>query len=229
MASLVPMEVLPSVSSLLLVSARAGGTDLSFYPPVLAPSASVVLSSTVPPSSALLLSDRLAALGNKPRLVDAPVSGGAARAANGDLTILVSGDDAAIAKSLKVLHACTTQAGSKEQRLCIIPGGVGMGSSAKLVNQVLAGTHVAAAAEAMAFAARLGLPLRKTLAHVLKSKGVSWMYANRIPRTVEGDRTALSAVDILVKDIGIVVSESGLLGVPVPMASTALYPFQVRS
>lgn len=149
-------------------------------------------------------------------MVDAPVSGGAARAANGDLTIMASGEQSALVKAGLVLDACTKQGesrsrvdvrrlltqstgGSKDKRLFIFDGGVKFGSYVKvreplivpllslltfyclpqLAHQNLAGVHVAASAEAMAFAARLGLPLRKVYARVIESRGFSWMYRNR--------------------------------------------------
>jgi 3-hydroxyisobutyrate dehydrogenase len=76
---------------------------------VLAPGATIILSSTCPPSGTLLLSHRLAALTNKPQLVDAPVSGGTLRAANGDLSIMASGDESALDKGRKVLEGLTGQ------------------------------------------------------------------------------------------------------------------------
>ena len=79
----------------------------SRLPPVLAPGAAVVVSSTVPPSAAKVINEKLSALPNKPVMVDAPVSGGAARAANGDLTIMASGEAAGLKKAGTVLNACT--------------------------------------------------------------------------------------------------------------------------
>ena len=76
-------------------------------PVVLAPGAAVVVSSTVPPSAAVEINKELAKLPNKPVMVDAPVSGGAARAANGDLTIMASGEPAGLKKAGTVLNACT--------------------------------------------------------------------------------------------------------------------------
>ena len=118
---------------------------------VLAPGASIVLSSTCPPSATILLSNRLGSLQNKPQLIDAPVSGGTIRAANGDLTIMASGEPAAVEKARGVLQAMTEQGGwesrlslmpkaenlsgsggSPDKRLYFIPGGVSFGSSVKV-------------------------------------------------------------------------------------------------
>ena len=81
---------------------------------------------------------------------------------------------------------------------------VGLGSAFKMINQLLAGVHIAAAGEAIAFAAKQGLDLRKVYEVITGSAGNSWMFENRIPHVLDGDYAPRSAVDIFVKDLGIV-------------------------
>src|SRR5580704_6301411 len=81
---------------------------------------------------------------------------------------------------------------------------VGLGSAFKMINQLLAGVHIAVAGEAIAFAAKQGLDLRKVYEVITGSAGNSWMFENRIPHVLDGDYAPRSAVDIFVKDLGIV-------------------------
>lgn len=105
--------------------------------------------------------------------------------------------------------------------LCAVEGGIGAASSVKLVNQLLAGVHIAAAAEAMAFAARLGLDTRAVFEIVKKTDGWSWMLENRTPQMLDADWTPHSALAIFVKDLGIVLSEAKRLGYYAPIAAAA--------
>ncbi|UNI16055.1 hypothetical protein JDV02_002530 [Purpureocillium takamizusanense] len=177
----------------------------------------VILSSTVPPSFTRELGAKLKALARGIWLVDAPVSGGVVRAANGTLTIICSGEDLVLAKVNSVLLAMT----GKASNLCHVEGGVGAASSVKLVNQLLAGVHIAAAAEAMAFAARLGLDTRAMFDLVRSSGAWSWMFENRAPQMLEADWTPHSALAIFVKDLGIVLDEAKRLQYYAPIASAA--------
>lgn len=87
------------------------------------------------------------------------------------------------------------------KNLCQVQGGVGAASSVKLINQLLAGVHIAAAAEAMAFGARLGLDTRKLFDIIKTAAGWSWMFENRVPAMLEADWTPHSALAIFVKDL----------------------------
>ncbi|KAL3697402.1 hypothetical protein R1sor_011478 [Riccia sorocarpa] len=98
-----------------------------------------------------------------------------------------------------------------------------------MVNQLLAGVHIAVSAEAVAFGARLGLETRALFKFVEKSDGSSWMFTNRVPHMLNADYTPLSAVDIFVKDMGIVFSEGKRLCVPLPIASSALQQYLLSS
>ncbi len=104
----------------------------------LATDAVVIIMSTVAPSAALSLAERLHAIRPDVHYLDAPISGGAIRAGKGDLTIPVAGADVAITKALPVLRAMSGTLGN-HSNLIIIPGGVGKAAVVKLVTQVLAG------------------------------------------------------------------------------------------
>uniref|UniRef100_L2FZS9 Ketose-bisphosphate aldolase class-ii-like protein n=1 Tax=Colletotrichum fructicola (strain Nara gc5) TaxID=1213859 RepID=L2FZS9_COLFN len=184
---------------------------------VLPDGAIVILSSTVPPSFVRELESKLTNLGKGISLIDAPVSGGVVRAANGTLTIICSGDDAIISKVNAPLMAMT----GTFSNLCHVQGGVGAASSVKLINQLLAGVHIAAAAEAMALAARLGLDTRRVFDLLGNAAGWSWMFENRVPQMLDADWTPHSALAIFVKDLGIVLDEAKRLTYFAPISSAA--------
>ncbi|KAG7646740.1 6-phosphogluconate dehydrogenase NADP-binding [Arabidopsis thaliana x Arabidopsis arenosa] len=176
--------------------------------------ATVVLASTVSPAFVSQLERRLENEGKDLKLVDAPVSGGVKRAAMGELTIMASGTDEALKSAGLVLSALS-------EKLYVIKGGCGAGSGVKMVNQLLAGVHIASAAEAMAFGARLGLNTRKLFNVISNSGGTSWMFENRVPHMLDNDYTPYSALDIFVKDLGIVTREGSSRKVPLHISTVA--------
>ncbi|PIN24299.1 putative dehydrogenase [Handroanthus impetiginosus] len=176
--------------------------------------ASIILSSTVSPAFVSQLERRLQNEQKNLKLVDAPVSGGVKRAADGTLTIMASGADEALEHAGSVLSALS-------EKLYIINGGCGAGSGVKMINQLLAGVHIASAAEAMAFGARLGLNTRLLFDVITNSAGTSWMLENRGPHMIENDYTPLSALDIFVKDLGIVSRECSSRRVPLHVSNVA--------
>jgi 3-hydroxyisobutyrate dehydrogenase len=105
----------------------------------------------------------------------------------------------------------------------------GPGSTVKIVNQLLAGVHIAAAAEAMALGIRAGADPAALFDVITHSAGNSWMFENRMPHVLSGDYTPLSAVDIFVKDLGIVLDTARATKFPLPLASTAHQMFMQAS
>jgi 3-hydroxyisobutyrate dehydrogenase len=105
----------------------------------------------------------------------------------------------------------------------------GVGSSVKLVNQHLAGVHIAAAAEAMALGMRMGIDADTLYEVITHSAGNSWMFENRVPHIIKGDYTPLSAVDIFVKDLNIVHQTGRELALAMPVAASALQQFTAAS
>ena len=105
----------------------------------------------------------------------------------------------------------------------------GQGAAFKMINQLLAGVHIAAACEAMSFAAKQGLDLRRVYEVITKSAGNSWMFENRVPHILDADYTPRSAIDIFVKDLGIVQDMARAEKYPVPVAAAALQMFLMAS
>jgi 3-hydroxyisobutyrate dehydrogenase len=98
-----------------------------------------------------------------------------------------------------------------------------------MINQLLAGVHIAAACEAIAFAARQGLDLKQVYDVITASAGNSWMFENRVPHVLDGDYSPRSAVDIFVKDLGIIQDMARGAKYPVPVAAAALQMFLAAS
>jgi hypothetical protein len=107
------------------------------------------------------------------------------------------------------------------KNLYYVEGGVGAASSIKLINQLLAGVHIAAAAEAIAFGAKLGLDTQSLYEIIKNAAGGSWMFENRVPAMLAADWTPKSMLAIFVKDLGIVLDESKRLGYPAALTATA--------
>jgi L-threonate 2-dehydrogenase len=176
-------------------------------------SGGVVLScATIAPEAARALDAKIAAAGFL--MLDAPTSGGKIGAHAGTMTVMASGSDAAFAKAQPVLDAISTKVWRLGDK-------VGIGSTVKMVNQLLAGVHIATAAEALALGIRAGADPRTLFEVISSSAGSSWMWQNRVPHILEGDDTPLSAVNIFVKDLGIVLDQARALTFPLPMAAAA--------
>ncbi|EPC01592.1 hypothetical protein L861_17110 [Litchfieldella anticariensis FP35 = DSM 16096] len=186
----------------------------------LAPGSLIMQCATVAPSYAVALGERLNAMNLE--MLDAPISGGATKARTGELSVMSSGSDAAYAKGQAALDAMA----AKVYRLGDSPGA---GSSVKLVNQHLAGVHIAAAAEAMALGMRMGIDPDTLYEVITHSAGNSWMFENRVPHILKADYTPLSAVDIFVKDLNIVHQTGRELSLAMPVAASALQQFTAAS
>ncbi|HEY4164683.1 MAG TPA: L-threonate dehydrogenase [Dongiaceae bacterium] len=150
--------------------------------------------------------------------LDAPISGGAQRAAEGALTVLASGSKEAFARAQPALDAMAA-------KLYALGDRPGIGAAFKMVNQLLAGVHIAAACEAITFAKKLDLDIAKVYEVITASAGNSWMFENRIPHVLEGDYQPRSAVDIFTKDLGIIMDMSRDNKFPTPVAAQALQMF----
>ncbi|WP_409999360.1 L-threonate dehydrogenase [Bradyrhizobium sp. SZCCHNR2028] len=179
-----------------------------------------VSSATMDPDVARRLAKQLEATGR--HYLDAPISGGAQRAAQGELTILASGSAAAFAKARPALDAMAA-------KLYELGDAAGQGAAFKMINQLLAGVHIAAASEAIAFAAKQGLDIRKVYEVITASAGNSWMFENRMPHVLDGDYTPRSAVEIFVKDLGIIQDMARSHRFPVPVSAAALQMFLMTS
>ncbi len=184
--------------------------------PRVAPGGVLVVSATMAPAEARALAAEAESRGLL--YLDAPVSGGAVAAREGRMTVMASGSDAALAAAQPLLDAVA----GKVWRVGDAPG---QGAAMKVVHQLLAGVHIAAAAEAMALGIRAGLDARMIHDVVTSAAGNSWMFANRVPHILAGDDTPLSAGDIFVKDLGLVEAMAREAALPVPLAAQALQLF----
>jgi 3-hydroxyisobutyrate dehydrogenase len=184
------------------------------------PGSVFVMCSTVDPNVSIAFERRLEAMGL--HYVDAPISGGAARAASGEMTVMGAARDPAWAIAEPFLHAMAAKVYRLGDR-------AGNGSKVKIINQLLAGVHIAAAAEAMALGLREGVDPAQLYDVITHSAGNSWMFENRMAHVLAGDYAPLSAVDIFVKDLGLVLDTARATKFPLPLASTAHQMFMQAS
>ncbi|OOY06740.1 L-threonate dehydrogenase [Thioclava sp. F28-4] len=177
----------------------------------------VVMScATMAPNLARVFAKRCAEVGVE--YLDTPISGGAVRAASGELTIMGSGPSATFARIRPALDSVAAKVYELGEE-------AGTGAAFKVVNQLLAGVHIAAACEAITFAKAMDLDLEKVYEVITASAGNSWMFENRVPHVLEGDYSPRSAVDIFTKDLGIVADIGRDMKFPTPIASTAMQMF----
>ncbi len=179
-----------------------------------------VMCSTVDPNVSIGFEQRLTERGVL--YLDAPISGGAAKAASGQMTMMTAGRPEAYAKAGNALDAMAAQVYKLGDR-------AGNGSKVKIINQLLAGVHIAAAAEAMALGLREGVDAAALYEVITHSAGNSWMFENRMAHVLAADYTPLSAVDIFVKDLGLVLDTARATKFPLPLASTAHQMFMQAS
>lgn len=182
----------------------------------LAPGKTVVLMATCAPASVAEMAAKVEAAGR--RFVDAPVSGGVPGIEAGTLTIMAAAPDDVFA-DVKPLFL---EIGSNLYHLGHSPG---QGAAMKTVNQLLAGVHIAVAAEGLALAEKAGIDPALALKILGGSAAASWMLNNRGPRMVGDSDDVLSAVDIFVKDLDLVLEmgKSEKLGLPLSAAAHQLF------
>ena len=214
-------EVARNAEVLLVVVVNAAQTDTVLFGENGAAAAmkkgSVIISSaTMAPDDARKLAAKAEALGLL--YLDAPISGGAAKAAIGQLTVMASGSSETFKRARPVLDAIAAT-------VYELGDAAGIGASFKMVNQLLAGVHIAAACEAVTFAKKLGLDLPTVYKVITASAGNSWMFENRVPHIIDGDYAPRSAVEIFTKDLGIVSDMGRREKLPLQIAATALQMF----
>jgi 3-hydroxyisobutyrate dehydrogenase len=179
-----------------------------------------IMCSTVDPNWSIAMESRLAERGLL--YLDAPISGGAAKAASGEMTMMTAGRSEAYEKAGSLLQDMAANVYRLGDR-------AGNGSKVKIINQLLAGVHIAAAAEAMALGLREGVDAHDLYEVITHSAGNSWMFENRMAHVLAGDYTPLSAVDIFVKDLGLVLDTARASKFPLPLSSTAHQMFMQAS
>jgi L-threonate 2-dehydrogenase len=181
-----------------------------------APGSVVVLSSTLDPLYVTALEPRLAVHGVE--LVDAPVSGGPAKASAGTMTMMVSGPQVARERCAPVL-------GRIAGRLFEVGDQPGQAATFKIVNNLLAAVNLAAGAEALVLAKKAGIDPRAALEVINASSGASWIVADRMDRALSGDRGVRAATKILAKDVGIAAALGARIHTDVPFARAAQQAF----
>jgi 3-hydroxyisobutyrate dehydrogenase len=158
----------------------------------------ILMCSTVAPAYIAEVRNRLDEGGRADvRLIDAPVSGGVVHAANGTLSIFSSGTGDDLRNAHPILDCIAG-------KLYRVAGGVGSGSNANLIHQVLASIIIAMAAEAMGLAAAAGLDTKKAFDYLRESEGNSWMFSNRVPYMLNPHLPPYSAVTAMAKDVAII-------------------------
>jgi L-threonate 2-dehydrogenase len=182
----------------------------------LVPGGVIVSCATIPPGFAREMDAEAHARGLL--YLDAPVSGGTAKAAAGKLSIMAAGAPAAFAAARPVLAAMAATVFDLGDK-------AGSGSAMKAVNQMLAGVHLAAMAEAVTYGMTQGIA-PETFLHIIRQcAGTSWMLENRVPHIVAGDYTAYSQINIWPKDLGIVLDIAREAQFDAPMTTAALGQF----
>jgi len=220
-----PAEVARQCQVVISVVVNAAQTEAVLFGPqgaaaAMAQGSVFVMCSTVDPGWSAALGARLAETGV--HYLDAPISGGAAKAASGQITMMTAGSAAAYALCKPMLNAMA----AKVYQLGEQPGA---GSKVKIINQLLAGVHIAAAAEAMALGLREEVDPHALYEVITHSAGNSWMFENRMAHVLAGDYTPWSTVDIFVKDLGLVLDMARASKFPLPLSSTAHQMFMQAS
>jgi 3-hydroxyisobutyrate dehydrogenase len=220
-----PAEVATQCKVVVSVVVNAAQTEAVLFgergaAAALMPGSAFVMCSTVDPNWSMALEQRLADLGLL--YLDAPISGGAAKAATGQMTMMTAGRPeayACVGGALDAMAANVYRLGDR----------AGNGSKVKIINQLLAGVHIAAAAEAMALGLREGVDAAALYEVITHSAGNSWMFENRMAHVLAADYTPLSAVDIFVKDLGLVLDTARATKFPLPLSATAHQMFMQAS
>ena len=212
-----PAEVANCADIVITVVVDAGQTDEVCFGPhgiaeSLKPGGIIMMCSTVGPAYAADLAERIGARGFV--MVDAPISGGPARAAAGTMSMMLSGPAAALAR-------CEPMLAAMSDKRYIISDKPGDGSRMKLVNNLMAAINLVGAAEAFALGIKGGLDPKKIYEVMTGSSGQSFMGGDRMKRVIEGDHTVTAAAPILTKDVGLALDIGQDLKFPLPLGSLA--------
>ncbi|MBT3358382.1 MAG: NAD-binding protein [Rhodospirillales bacterium] len=223
MAAATPADAADGSALVVVVVINAGQAEEVLFGPTGAVGAmqagsTVMLCVTVPPDYARDVEKRLGEKGV--HFLDAPISGGAAKAMEGTMTIMASGSADAFAASDAPMDAMA-------EKIYRLGDAAGPASTVKMINQLLAGVHIAAFGEAMAMGTAAGADPNALYEVISNSAGSSWMFQNRVPQILAGDYTPLSALNIFVKDLGIVLEAGKAMRFPLPVSAAAHQVFMM--
>ena len=214
-------DVMPRVDAAVVVVLNAAQTESVLFGDdgivsQMKSGAVVLACATVPPQFARDMEARCAKHGIL--YLDAPISGGSIKAANGQLSIMASGTPEAFRAARPALDAMA-------ETVFELGNTAGAGSAMKAVNQLLAGVHIATMAEALTFGMTQGIDPKSFLEVISQCAGTSWMLENRAPHIVDGDYTPHSSVNIWPKDLGIVldIAKSAQFSAPITAAAMQQY------
>ncbi|MEO7548892.1 MAG: NAD(P)-dependent oxidoreductase [Ramlibacter sp.] len=212
-----PAQAAMNTVATIICVVDADQTDAVLFGPqgaaaALQPGQVVLLCPTIAPADVERFAGRLAARGID--AVDAPMSGGPARARDGSMSLMVACPDAVFERCRPLIESLSNQV----LRISARPGD---GARTKLVNNLLAGINLAGAAEAMALAQRLGLDLARTLDVIERSSGQSWIGSDRMRRAIAGDYAPRAHVTLLHKDTGLALQAGRAAGFTGPLGTGA--------
>ena len=218
-ARLAAQSLKPGAALVVAVVDGAQTRDVLFGPEgaaaALQPGQVVLLCPTISPQDVEAMAQELATLSVD--CLDAPMSGGPARARDGSMSLMLGGQADVLRRHQRLLDAVSSHQFVVGER-------VGDGARTKLVNNLLASINLVGAAEAMALAEQLGLDAARTLDVIEQSSGQSWIGSDRMRRALAGDFAPRAHVSLLKKDSALAVAAaraagySGLLG---PLAAQA--------
>jgi 3-hydroxyisobutyrate dehydrogenase len=177
----------------------------------------VMLCSTIAPEDTIRFARRLEQHGIA--TIDAPISGGPARAETGAMSMMIAGNAAAIAQWEEILAAMA------EKRFRISEN-IGDGAKVKLVNNLLAGINLVAGAEALALGMKLGLDPHKLFDTICASSGASWVFQDRMARVLQNDFTPRAFAHILTKDVTLATAMADAAQYDTPLGDAALARFK---
>lgn len=214
-------EIAPTLDAAVIVVLNAEQTEdvlfgASPLVPQMKPGAVVLACATVAPEFARAMAARCGEYGV--HYLDAPVSGGTGRAAQGALSIMAAGTGAAFDAARPALDAMAETVFEMGEE-------AGAGSAMKAINQMLVGIHIAATAEALTFGMTQGVDPETFTRIIPKCAGTSWALEDRAPHIVAGDYTPLSQVNIWPKDLGIVLDIAKSAQFSAPVTAAAMQQF----
>lgn len=219
------LDISPDLDALVVVVLNAAQTEQVMFAgdeivSKMKPGSVVIACATVPPEFARSMEAKCNQYGV--HYLDAPISGGSIKAANGQLSIMASGTPDAFLAAEHILDATA-------ETVFRLGDSAGAGSAMKAVNQLLAGVHIAAMAEALTFGMTQGVAPEKFLEVISKCAGTSWMLENRAPHIVDGDYTPHSSVNIWPKDLGIVLDIAQSSNFDAPISQAAFDQFKAAA
>ena len=211
-------DVASTLDTVFVVVLNAAQTDAVLFGdngvvPMLKQGALVIACATMPPEFAKQMEAQCNAA--DVHYLDAPISGGSIKAANGQLSFMASGTPDAFSAARPALEATG-------ETVFELGDAAGAGSAMKAVNQLLAGVHIVTMAEALTFGMTQGVTPEKFVEVISKCAGTSWMLENRAPHIVAGDYTPHSSVNIWPKDLGIVLDIAKSASFSAPITAAAL-------